>query len=158
MKALEHLHHNFYGDDSVKAEPDPNDSDSGMEEIRRIQELDRPNLYGRDKGFNPENLTFDGVKIKEGDEVELYSHHVHTVESLAGRLVIDLYDIIPLSNFNVIAHYPKSELEEAELELQKAKREIAGFTVTDEQFDRYYQARKKVEESKTDIQNVKKSK
>lgn len=132
------------------------------------------------KGFDPENLTFDGVRIKEGDQVTINNSADYEVvasikvamgngetykrlfESL-GIIRPSAYDIqmvqdvyIPLCELNITAHHPKqSELEKAQDNLLGKEYELIydlqnSPCIGDpaEKLDRYYQARKKVEELK----------
>jgi hypothetical protein len=108
------------------------------------------------KGFNPENLTFDGVEIKEGDTIKFAENFVeYNVERFNGNLYVSFNNYrFPLEGVNVIAHYPAKdkELERLEGELQEAKEKVWGNrefgTPMEKVLDRYYQARLALEEYK----------
>src|SRR5574343_482454 len=64
------------------------------------------------QGFNPENLTFNGVKIEKGDTVELginegvYQYEVYDNGFLHVNFKRDIE--IALNALNITAHYPKA--------------------------------------------------
>lgn len=64
------------------------------------------------KGFDPKNLTFNGVKIEEGDEIGLYgSDKRRLVKKTHGTLaLVFLQNLICLKFFNITAHYPKKQV------------------------------------------------
>lgn len=115
-----------------------------------------------DVGFDPDNLTFDGIEIKKGDKVQIgndcdkYEVDVddNYIPSRKGIYVGEMqeggvwYDI---QCFNIVAHYPKqSELEKAKEELGNIYKQIKNEqylnTNIDDYLEHYYQARKQLEE------------
>lgn len=79
-------------------------------------------------GFDPENLTFNGVKIKRLDSIKIKGFdELFEVVERSNCLYIELEpaQYIRLESMNVTAHHPKkNELEEAEEEMNKAKEEL----------------------------------
>jgi len=117
-----------------------------------------------DKGFDPANLTFDGVKIKEGDEVlvNLFADKDPTdpvffeveYSEQDGLYINTQMDLcsnpapMPLQCLNVTCHYPqKTELEKAMETMNSIEQQLYDEKdVLSSELDHYYQARKKVEE------------
>ncbi len=120
------------------------------------------------KGFEPESLTFDGVKIEEGDEVNIWGQpKTFTVckSQDKSEIIFINYksDKIPLGCFNVLDHFPKAkkdeELKKLENEFhvkEKILKDWITLSLNDEQLDlvvdnhdkaidNYYQARKTLE-------------
>jgi len=138
----------------------------------KLKALEEITITYPDTGFNPENLTFDGVEIKEGDRVCLGWEHDIEYTVTADRipaytLFVDLNEdnsldyvhSIPLYYFNITAHYPAKDkgLERLQSELIKivdlidnAEWEVVenGEQVLDDLLNRYYQARLALEEYK----------
>lgn len=90
-------------------------------------ELEIRPMKNKTKGFDPENLTFDGVPILEGDEVIIRMQGMYAVaKSAADKLGIILCDeyFMYLEALNIQNHLPKqkSELEIAEEELERLNR------------------------------------
>ncbi len=144
---------------------------SGYEFDENWLELAEPKVKPETKkGFDPENLTFDGVAIEEGDKVEIFinskalnKHKIFKVESedCGGDGVVikppnDKNLGIPLYMLNLVNHFPKLkkdlELEKLNEELQKS---IDGLNTNEHLVDfspalnHYYQARKNLENYKS---------
>jgi hypothetical protein len=135
-----------------------------VENLESVEEI-------KTTGFDPENLTFNGVKIKEGDRIELSTRFIYTVQKYHtdDGLFIDLFESddsvtyqIMLIDLSPKLHYPKKdkELERLEGEVEKAIKELIygvnnahrGGISIQALFDRYYQARKELEKYKSNNQ------
>lgn len=84
---------------------------------------------GINKGFNPENLTFDGREIKAGDEVKLFkTREGQRDKVIKGETTLCIQwnsERIALHLLNIDAHYPaKSELEELQERLLDSKNNL----------------------------------
>jgi hypothetical protein len=132
--------------------------------------VDKSDEMSTKKGFDPENMTFDGVEIKAGDIVKVTNYDDSEL-LVDDDLEVDFagYGCVKIAWLNITAHYPqKSELEKLEGELKEIQDAILhtvmgsqldaiengdlnakynGATV-EELFDRYYQARKTLENLK----------
>jgi hypothetical protein len=106
-------------------------------------------------GFDPENLTFDGVEIKSGDKVKVKGYiNKYKVAVEGHHLVVDFGPEDEVSYFvlkalNITAHYPakNKELERLEEELIEATKTILKDGCLNHSYlDDYYQARKALEE------------
>jgi hypothetical protein len=134
--------------------------------VKNLESVEKVNT-----GFDPENLTFDGVEIKEGDEVEVNkTNWKGTVSCFKNRLSLVVRTamtknktmdnvFMPIDCLNITAHHPKKdkELERLEAEYSKSAYRLYSDSLLDEDYysetlDRYYQARKKLEEYKNNNQ------
>jgi hypothetical protein len=141
--------------------------------IKNLESVEKVNT-----GFDPENLTFNGVKIKEGDRIGILNaegkYEVKFNKGLPGHLGIDIMENnstrksrndkynLTLGSLNITAHHPKKdkELERLEGEVEKAIKELIygvnnahrGGISIQALFDRYYQARKELEKYKSNNQ------
>jgi hypothetical protein len=81
--------------------------------------------YPENTGFDHENLTFDGVEIKQGDKICLGGYY--TEYTVTDVYTIDYHehvtgdaDYIHLVNLNITAHYPAKDKE-----LERLEKEIS---------------------------------
>lgn len=129
-------------------------------------------LATKNKDFDPEKLTFDGVEIRNEDKVKVKGRNtIYTVHDFGDCLRINKSDdnlhAIALESLNIIEHFPnKTELETLEEEVKElyqaiihasngslddfienkyVKAKYKGLSLQD-LLDRYYQARKRLEE------------
>lgn len=107
-------------------------------------------------GFDPENLTFDGVEICADDEIQLYNGErakVWYVATLPGSLYIRLSpgQWMTLKNLNITAHFRQKNrfelLQEELLELEKHNDKTA--------LDEYYKKRTEYENIIEESRNLK---
>lgn len=135
---------------------------AGSTFIRSEQSTNPLEIDGIKKGFNPETLTFDGVKIKQGDEVLVFGERFGVVDAPA--LSVNIFQhhpnrqndeyLLVLEMLNITAHYPKqSGLEIAREELHKLEYELvydlSHTTYIDkpeEKLERYCELKKRLEE------------
>lgn len=136
-------------------------------ENKSANELANEYFGTESKGFDPENLTFDGVKIEVGDEVEISNisskFKVNTDGDTLAMIMKGVQGnqyqvLIPICFLNITAHYPKpkkdEELERLESEFQSIDETIfnnSSMLRSEHELclDRYYQARKHLEDYKS---------